>query len=160
MVALEALLLPVRAVQAAFSIIVLGTLAASASDWDHFFYYTTPSEISFGIFCAVWTWLALAYLILAPMFVPAAHHHFAVLAVEAVTMIFWFACFIALAASLGNSNCVSYFHTCKTAAAGDAFAALEWVLFVFTLVVAAMASFGRRGATKSTTTSAPAMTVP
>ena len=165
MVDLSVFLLPVRAVQGFFAVIVLGTLAAckftpllsprprkvmriryisvyteqennkerltsslspAASDWNHFFLYdATPSSISFLIFCAVWTFLALAYLILAPMVLPAAHHHFAVLAVEAVTMIFWFAGFIALAAGLDN-NCVSIFRGCKTAAAGDAFAAFEW----------------------------------
>jgi hypothetical protein len=67
----------------------------------------------------------VAYFIAAPLFFPVAAHHLAILALEAVTMIFWFAGFIALAAALGN-GCPTWYNACRTAAAGDAFSAFEW----------------------------------
>jgi hypothetical protein len=49
------------------------------------------------LFCSIWTLLAVAYLLLAPTRFPAAAHKFAIGAVEFITMIFWFAAFIAVA---------------------------------------------------------------
>jgi len=159
MAALEIFLFPVRIVQGIFAIIVLGTLAFTANAWDgDYFVYSTPSEISFLLFCSVWTLLALAYLILSPMFFPVAAHRFAVLAVEAVTMIFWFAGFIALAVPLGGDNYAQRYTSFRTAAAGDAFSAFEWVLFVFTTVVAALAAAEGRRTRKAPV--GPAMQVP
>jgi hypothetical protein len=100
-------------------------LPPAASDWDSFFFDGTPSQVAFLIFCACWTLLAVAYFIAAPLVVPGAAHHLAILALEAVTMIFWFAGFIALAAALGN-GCPARYNACRTAAAGDAFSAFEW----------------------------------
>jgi hypothetical protein len=68
--------------------------------------------------------LALAYLIVAPARFPQAAHKFGILAAESVTMIFWFAGFIALAAFLGNRVCFG--NVCNAAKAGVAFAAFEW----------------------------------
>lgn len=56
---------------------------------------------------------------------PAAAHKFAILAVEAVTMIFWFAGFIALAAMTGGWGCGS-FGPCRAAIAAAVFGAIEW----------------------------------
>ncbi|KAH7309242.1 membrane-associating domain-containing protein [Rhexocercosporidium sp. MPI-PUGE-AT-0058] len=131
------LILPIRVVQAVFAIIVLGTLAYAADTfWD------SPSEVNFLIFASVWTLLALAYLILAPAKFPQFAHKFAILGVEAVTMIFWFAGFIALADLLGDAECGSKdgrrSRTCRSSIAGDVFAAFEWVLFAITTGVAAL----------------------
>jgi hypothetical protein len=60
------------------------------------------------------------------LFFPVAAHRFAVLAVEAVTMIFWFAGFIALAVPLGADNYAQRYSSFRAAAAGDAFSAFEW----------------------------------
>jgi len=68
--------------------------------------------------------LALLYLILAPWRFPAAAHKFGILAAEALTMLFWFAGFVALAAFLGNRVCFG--NVCNTAKAAAAFAAFEW----------------------------------
>ena len=84
----------------------------------------SPSEINFLIFASAWTILALIYLIVAPWKVPDAAHKFGILAAEAVTMIFWFAGFIALAVFLGDRVC--YGHVCSAAKAAAAFAAFEW----------------------------------
>ena len=53
-----------------------------------------------------------------------AHHKFAILAVEAVTMIFWFAGFVALAVFLSGRMC--YGRVCNTAKAAAVFGAFEW----------------------------------
>ncbi|KAH7409743.1 membrane-associating domain-containing protein [Cadophora sp. MPI-SDFR-AT-0126] len=131
------LILPIRAIQAVFSIIVLGTLAYAADrSWD------SPSEINFLIFASVWTLLALGYLILAPMKFPQFAHKFAILGVEAVTMIFWFAGFIALADLLDDARCGSRAgrsdKVCRSAIAGCVFAAFEWVLFAITTAVSGL----------------------
>ena len=49
------------------------------------------------IFVAVWTLLVLVYLALAPHFFSSLANVFVILALDALTMLFWFASFIALA---------------------------------------------------------------
>ena|SRR6187402_2324753 len=102
-------------------------LSAAANDWA---YYWSPSQINFLIFTSVWTLLALIYLILAPARYPTAAHKFGILAAEAVTMLFWFAGFIALAVLLTDVGCSArsgrYWGPCRAAIAGDVFAAFEW----------------------------------
>ena len=49
------------------------------------------------IFVAVWTIIVVLYLALTPKFMPSLAHVFAILALNALTMLFWFAGFIALA---------------------------------------------------------------
>lgn len=49
------------------------------------------------VFTAVWTLLILIYLALAPRFFSAVAHPMAMLGLDALTMLFWFAGFIALA---------------------------------------------------------------
>ncbi len=141
----EVLTLPIRITQAIFAIIVLGVLAygiytsppsfltstlltpTAANDWS---FYSSPSQVNFLIFASVWTLLAVAYLVIAPIRFRTAAHKFAILAVEAVTMIFWFAGFIALACMLNDDWCDvrtgRWGRPCQAAIAGDVFAALEW----------------------------------
>lgn len=66
----------------------------------------------------------LAYLIIAPWKVPVAANKYAILAVEALTMLFWFAGFIAIAVWLDNRVCFGT--VCDSARAATAFAAFEW----------------------------------
>ena len=49
------------------------------------------------VFVSVWTLLILLYLSLAPRFIASVAHPIAMLALDALTMLFWFAGFIALA---------------------------------------------------------------
>lgn len=61
------------------------------------------------IFVAVWTILVVIYTALTPKFMPKLSHVFAILALNALTMLFWFASFIALAVwyhDLANSGIV------------------------------------------------------
>lgn len=51
--------------------------------------------MNFMLFTSVWTLLCVAYLVLAPSRFPAAAHKYAIAGVEALTMLFWFAAFVA-----------------------------------------------------------------
>lgn len=55
------------------------------------------------LFTSIWTLLAVAYLVLAPSRFPKAAHKFAIAGVEFITMIFWFAAFIAVAVLWGDA---------------------------------------------------------
>ncbi|KAI9051707.1 hypothetical protein LZ554_004747 [Drepanopeziza brunnea f. sp. 'monogermtubi'] len=151
------LILPIRAIQAVFSLIVLGVLAYAANHWGG----SSPSSVNFLIFTSVWTLLALIYLILAPARFPAYAHKYGILGAEFVTMIFWFAGFIALADHLSDVRCGSYagrhWGPCRAAIAGDVFAAFEWVLFAVTTTIAALHAWKTRN--DRSTKSDPAMEV-
>ena len=95
-----------------------------ANWWGNFWHALSPHQINFLVFASVWTLLALIYLILAPMRFPAAAHKFGILAAESLTMLFWFAGFIALACFLSGRVCFG--HVCNAAKAATAFAAFEW----------------------------------
>ncbi|KAJ8060023.1 hypothetical protein OCU04_011634 [Sclerotinia nivalis] len=128
--------LPLRIVQAVFAIIVLGLMAYAADDWS---YWWSPDSVNFLVFAAVWTLLALLYLIISPTHFPSAAHKFGILFAEAVTMIFWFAGFIALAVMLNNVGCGhSQWSVCQASIAGDVFAAFLWLLFLATTIMAAL----------------------
>jgi hypothetical protein len=147
-------ILPLRVAQALFAVIVLGVLAycksshisnppflfpqhplspslhstnalLAANAWRYA--HWTPSQISFMIFCSIWTFLVLVYLVVAPIRFQRYSHKFAILGLEAVTMIFWFAGFIALADmlnwwSLGGTHWGPY----RAAVAGCVLGAFEW----------------------------------
>lgn len=93
----------------------------------------SPSEVNFIVFAAVWSLLALIYLMLAPLRFERFAHNMAILAVEAVTMIFWFAGFIALAVFLSDRTC--YGSVCGSAKAACVFAAFEWYVAPWMAVI-------------------------
>lgn len=71
------------------------------------------------LFTSVWTLLAVAYLTLAPTRFPRAAHKFAIAAVEFLTMLFWFASFVAVAVLWRNiywGHGHGTFHNCGIAA--------------------------------------------
>ncbi|KAM3423020.1 hypothetical protein BST61_g493 [Cercospora zeina] len=144
-------LLGVRIAQGIFALIVLG-LAAYVADWWNGWWngYGSPSEVNFLIFCAVWTFLALIYLILVPWrFANSVlHHKFAILGVEALTMIFWFAGFIALSVFMTGRNCRGT--VCGSARAACAFGAFSWVLWAATTALATMHVLRNRGSGSTT----------
>jgi len=127
--------LPLRILQAIFTVVVLGLTGYVSNWWSGYWHSYSPSEINFLIFASVWTILALVYLIIAPWKAPAAAHKFGILAAEVLTMIFWFAGFIALAAFLSDRTCFG--KVCSCAKAAVAFAAFEWAFFAATTVLAA-----------------------
>ena len=103
-------------------------------------YGGSPSQVSFMIFVSVWTVLALIYLTFTPKFVPSIAHVFAIMALDALTMLFWFAGFIALAVFRHDisdtgveinysdifSACSLLSNICPTMEAAVVFGALEW----------------------------------
>ena len=69
--------------------------------------------------------MVVAFQVLAPRFFPKAAHKFAILAVDAVTMLFWFSGAIALAVFVGLvTGPTSNFY--RTAQAAVAFSFFEW----------------------------------
>ncbi|KAF4554135.1 Hypothetical protein D9617_5g070120 [Elsinoe fawcettii] len=142
-------MLPVRAIQAVLTIIVLGLTAYVANWWSGYWRAYSPSQINFLVFTSVWTVLALAYLVLSQWRFERFAHKFAILGVEALTMLFWFAGFIALAVFLSDRVCFG--NVCNSAKAAAAFAAFEWVFFAITTTMATIHVFRTRntGETKA-----------
>ncbi|KAF9633928.1 hypothetical protein BFW01_g4823 [Lasiodiplodia theobromae] len=128
--------LPLRIVQAVFTVIVLGLTAYVCDWWTSHWMAASPAEVNYLIFVSVWTILALAYLIVAPARFPAAAHKFAILGVEALTMLFWFAGFIALAVWLTDRWCFG--NVCASARAATVIGAFEWLAFAATTVLASL----------------------
>ncbi|KAL6165531.1 hypothetical protein ACJQWK_08755 [Exserohilum turcicum] len=123
-----------RGVQILFSIIVLGLTAYLVDAYVSW----VPGSVAFMLFSSIWTLLAVAYLVLAPARFPAAAHKYAIAGVEFVTMIFWFAAFVAVASLWGDSWWVGHgtFWSCGVAAI--VFGAFLWATFVATTILAAL----------------------
>ncbi|MCJ1307255.1 hypothetical protein MMC25_000901 [Agyrium rufum] len=132
-------MLPLRAAQALFAIIVLGLSASVANYYPtrSFGATTSPSQINFLIFNAVWTLLFLVYSSIVPVYLPRLANKFAILALETLTMLFWFAGFVALAVFVSSLSICSG-NVCRSAQAAIVFAAFEWLLFVASTALAAI----------------------
>ncbi|KAK6428794.1 hypothetical protein LTR95_015062 [Oleoguttula sp. CCFEE 5521] len=142
-------ILGVRALQGFLTIITLGLTAYVADWWSGYWHASAPSQVNFLLFCSVWAIIALIYLIVVPWKFShtQAHHKFAILGFEGITMFFWFAGFIALAVFLGDRVCFG--NVCSAAKAAAAFGAFEWIAWTITTVLAALHAFGRGGAGSS-----------
>lgn len=99
---------------AVFSIIELGLIAYIISVYDGTYggswgyYYSgswSPDRTNFMLFNAIWSLLVLAYVGLTPLYMTSLFHKLAALALEVITMIFWFAGSIALAVMIGAPRC-------------------------------------------------------
>ncbi|KAF2097112.1 hypothetical protein NA57DRAFT_77367 [Rhizodiscina lignyota] len=137
--------LPLRATQAVFTVIVLGLTAYVSNWWNGYWHDMSPDEINFLLFCSVWTILSLAYLIVVPWRFSnsAVGHKYGILAAEALTMLFWFAGFVALAVFLSNRVCFGT--VCNIAKAATVFASLEWLVFAITTGMATLHVVRTRG---------------
>ncbi|KAK0750356.1 membrane-associating domain-containing protein [Schizothecium vesticola] len=107
--------------------------------------HPTPSSVAFLLFTVLFSLLTLLYLTLVPLYFSRWHHPLASLGAAALSMIFWFAGSIALAASTtpycGGSS------VCGSANAAAAFGFVVWVLWVVVVVVLGRDVLeGRRGA--------------
>ncbi|KAL4915583.1 marvel domain-containing protein [Aspergillus aurantiobrunneus] len=130
-----------RGVQAVFAIIVLGLTGHAVNEADN----RARDTVNFMLFNGVWSFfIVVPYFILAPIFVPALAHRYALPAVDGVTMIFWFAGFIALAVDLGDvSAFCSHSSVCQGLQAAAAFGAFNWVLFLATTVLNTLGALRR-----------------
>jgi len=87
-------------------------------------YSGSHSEINFLVFSAVWTLLALIYLTLTSWKFERFAHPWILCGVESLTMLFWFAGFIAAAVFLSDLiTCAG--KACSSAKAATVFAAFE-----------------------------------
>lgn len=110
---------PVRAVQALFGVIVIGltgyglfilknirnirNINTNKSPVVSTFYneWSYSNTVNFLLFLGCWTtFVAVPYLVISPIWLPRLAHHHIIPAVEVITMIFWFAGFIAMGAML------------------------------------------------------------
>jgi len=69
--------------------------------------------------------IAVPYLALSPLYFPRLAHKFAIVGVDALTMLFWFAGFIALAV-FHHDLILCYGNVCNVMVAAIVFAAFEW----------------------------------
>ncbi|KAI9836208.1 MAG: hypothetical protein M1819_001545 [Sarea resinae] len=139
-----------RALQLLLSIIVLGLAAYAAHWWNQGprYHVHSPSEVNFMIFTSVWTILSLIYLLTHHYLPEKLGHRFIIFGLEVLTMVFWFAAFIALAVWYSKLlYCVG--HICHVIVAADVISALLWPLFVATTVLSALSIFRRRGGIKN-----------
>ncbi|MCJ1410678.1 hypothetical protein MMC19_004764 [Ptychographa xylographoides] len=141
------ILLPLRGVALLFTIIELGLTAYGVSIFDGTYtidfttYYVNFSALNFLLFNSLWTLLVLVYLFVS-LRMTKIGHPFVVLAVVAVTMLFWFAGWVALAAFLGGSlklACDFGGTACGVLDAATAFGAFLWLIFLVDTVLAALA---------------------
>lgn len=94
----------------------------------------TPSVLSFMLFNSVWTLLLLAYLFFTQLYFPRFFHDVVALALEWITLIFWFAGSIALAAYWGSPRCDGNTY-CGSTEAAIAFGFFIWALLAFLVFV-------------------------
>lgn len=97
-----------------------------AHQFDRFsFEGDVPSELSFIVFVSVWTMVVTIVLLVAGLKFPKLAPLIIVLALNAITMLFWFAAFIALAVWKSNLI-ICTGRICDTLIAGIVFGAFEW----------------------------------
>ncbi|KAK2746237.1 hypothetical protein FQN57_003359 [Myotisia sp. PD_48] len=146
------IILILRAVQAVLALIILGLTAYVVNTINNAWlgYGGGYGPINFLLFCSVWSlFIVIPYFIFAPKYFPAAAHLYALLGVEAVTTIFWFAGFIAVAADTALLGNCAGFAPCHSWKASAALGAFEWLAFAVTLGLAIMAFIRNRKSTTS-----------
>ncbi|KAK9433773.1 hypothetical protein V1505DRAFT_352755 [Lipomyces doorenjongii] len=102
------------------------------------------------LFVSIWTFLALAYIVFAPIYASKlVVWKYAIFTVEVLTNFFWFTGFIAMAAMFGPLPCTSYSRkytsVCHTGRAAIAISAFAWCSFVATSTIMGIDIFGRPG---------------
>lgn len=88
------------------------------------------------MFCAGWTFLGVFFFLIAR--VRYADHvlvSYFRLAVEAIAFLSWLAGFIAVAVNIGSNQCPAEENGCGPLIAATVFGALEWLLFLFTMII-------------------------
>jgi hypothetical protein len=145
----NAWVLPVRIAQAVLGIIILGLIANTVHAFDHngdYGFDDSWHSANFLLFCSVWTlFIVVPYLVAAPMFAPQFAPIHVILAVDAVTMIFWFSGFIAVAAQIHSPSVCSHYNFCATAQGASALGAFEWLLFTGAAAMEVRAVIGSSG---------------
>ncbi|KAJ5380614.1 uncharacterized protein N7496_003042 [Penicillium cataractarum] len=133
-----------RALQAIFAIIVMGTdgyaihMFRGHTVYEHFVfgnfydYEGVPDGWSFLIFCAGWTVLIIIFHPIAVCFLDCLLIRYIRAAVEAVAVLSWLAGFIAVAVQISADTCANGKDSCGVLIAATVLGALEWLLFMVT----------------------------
>ncbi|KAK4181093.1 membrane-associating domain-containing protein [Triangularia setosa] len=133
----KTIILPLRAVQGVFSLLVLALSAYVAHWYNTTTVISSPSEINFLFFVSLWSLLSILSLeLLIPRFVApmTAASNYIALGVELSNVVFWFAGFVALAVFLSRLLFCRG-SVCQSAQADVAFAAVGWLLWTATGVL-------------------------
>ncbi|KAG7010055.1 hypothetical protein G7Y79_00001g003270 [Physcia stellaris] len=134
-----------RITQFIFAVITLGLVSYTAHWYNaHSTYQDSPSRVNFLIFVSLWTLLALLYLALSPRFFPSMAHKYAILGLDFLTMVFWFAGWVALAVYKENLILCGG-RICHVMTAAIVFGALEWLLFMASTALAGLHAWRTRG---------------
>lgn len=103
----------------------------------------SPVEVNFMVFSPVWSLLALVALVVVPMkfsrLAASSGVKFGLLALEILTMLYWFGGFIALALFLRDRICFGA--VCDVAKAGTALSAVNWLVWMGSVVLSAVMVF-------------------
>lgn len=128
-------------------------------EFGNFYAYDgVPDEWGFLMFCAGWTFLDVIFVSIAgTIFADHALMGYIRVATEAVTLLSWFAGFIAVAVNIGSNACPAEENRCGSLKAATVFGALEWLLFVITTILTIKLVFKstRRPRTSTTSSAIP-----
>ncbi|KAK3950248.1 hypothetical protein QBC32DRAFT_347142 [Pseudoneurospora amorphoporcata] len=141
------ILLPIRVFQATFSIIIIGLSGFVAHWYNTNTTYLPPSQISFLLFCGVYSLVSVFYLGLISKLFPKTSNPYAVLSLEITNLLFWFAGFVSL------SGFLSKLLFCRGSVCGAARAdvgiaaclSVSWIVTVAVLARDALRSGGFEG---------------
>ncbi|KAI9674328.1 MAG: hypothetical protein M1829_003729 [Trizodia sp. TS-e1964] len=130
-------MLAVRVAQAVFAITVLA-MSTYVAHWYAVDTDTTSAgQINILIFNSLWTLLALSYITLTPRLQPSWHSPTALLAIEVLSVVFWFAGGISLAIFLTQLVlCVG--SVCAAARTACVIAVFQWLLFIVSSLSSAL----------------------
>ncbi|KAF1364058.1 hypothetical protein EJ07DRAFT_91658, partial [Lizonia empirigonia] len=121
---------PVRGTQGILAVIVLGLMAYVTTWWTSHWRQDSPTQVSFLIFAPVWSLVTLIPIFLIPLkfshLLSSAVIRWGLVALDALSMLFWFAGFVALAVFLNGRICFG--QVCDVARAGAAFGGLSWAV--------------------------------
>ncbi|PSN68493.1 hypothetical protein BS50DRAFT_634058 [Corynespora cassiicola Philippines] len=145
--------LPMRGVQAALSVVVLGLMGYVSSWWATHWRQMAPVEVIFIIFASVISIIASSALLIVPWKMARVAEQtapkLALISFEMFTMFCWFGGFVALAVFLSDRICFGT--VCSVAKAGTALSAFTWLLWAVTAVFSVIGLFkGGRGSAKGT----------
>ncbi|TPX07228.1 uncharacterized protein E0L32_010822 [Thyridium curvatum] len=136
----------IHVVAAVFAVIELGLTAYLVSTYATPWGGTrSPDVLNFMLFNAIWSLLVLAYVGVTPLYYTRVFHRLASLALEAVTMLFWFAGSIALAVDIGGPYSCGASGWCRAAQAAVAFGFFLWALFVALVALDTIEALRSRG---------------
>ncbi|KAM7197841.1 hypothetical protein V8F33_005333 [Rhypophila sp. PSN 637] len=116
----------------------------------------TPASTGFLVFNAVWSILVLAYIGLSPRIAPRTFHELVALALEWLTMLFWFGGSVAIASFLKAIPLCTVYVQCHLWRTATAVGFINWLAFLALAIHDTMGfkrgRFTNTGATGSHTT--------